>query len=1032
MFRGQLLCLAAVLGAGMTGPAAAQSFTNGNFSSGLSGWTVVNTSNGTGAPGTTTSVDIDGPGPLPPSSAATYQVGQAVFQSGVQQGIQMSQSVSLQAGVTYAVDLDWSAQKFSGTGASDGGNFSVVANGAMIAQAFAGTTSPTSPRYGHISGSFTPSVSGPVSISIRITRTFTPAADLFQYVDNVVIVQVVGACCLVSGGCEVRAPEDCPPGVGHYQGNGTTCPSPVYTVATCADTFEDISTTGTLAPAASSEDDAADLDIPIGFSFPFFGNIYSTISIGSNGLAGFGAGVHSLGNIAIPSAALPNDIICPLWDDLDPRTAGDVYYQTLSHPGRFVIQWHNVRRFGQTSGGNTFQAVLFENGAIAFRYGVIDGPTVLSPSIGIENSTGTVGVAVAPASIGTGNTCRIFIPPGGCSACCLPSGGCEVRTTTLCQSVGGTQQAFAGSCEDFDTDGVSDACDNCPTVANAAQTDSDGDGLGDPCDNCPTLANAGQEDFDGDGIGDACDPCTDGDADGFANPGFVASTCATDNCPTVFNPDQSDSDGDGLGNACDNCPTAFNPGQADTDLDGVGNACDACPLGLPLTATLTAPSVQDGSHFGRRTAISGDTIIVAAPLHDGSGADSGAVHAFVRSGGGWAYQSELITLGGVAGGDLFGLGLAISGNTVIVGAPGDDDNGAGSGAAYVFVRTGTTWAQQTKLLPLDGAAGDNFGAGVSIDGDTVVIGADLDDDGGDASGSAYVFVRSGTVWTQQQKLTALDASPADQFAFSVSISGDTIVVGASADDAPAVNSGSAYVFVRSGTAWSQQARLTASDGAADDLFGTAVAVSAETALVGARLADAPGAVDAGATYAFVRSGTSWTQQARLVATDATSRAAFGTSPALVGDTAVIGAFDANTPDGADAGSAYIFVRSGAHWTQQGKILDPAPAAGDFFGNSLAFAGQEVVIGARGDAAGGTNTGAVFVYRPACGPVCGSADYDCDGDVGTDADIEAFFRCLAGDCPPSPCTSTSDFNGDGDIGTDADIEAFFRVLAGGSC
>ena len=122
--------------------------------------------------------------------------------------------------------------------------------------------------------------------------------------------------------------------------------------------------------------------------------------------------------------------------------------------------------------------------------------------------------------------------------------------------------------------------------------------------------------------------------------------------------------------------------------------------------------------------------------------------------------------------------VAIAGDTIVVGAWLDDDNGTDSGSAYVFTRTGTTWTEQAKLTASDGAADDQFGISVAIAGDTIVVGAYRDDDNGTDSGSAYVFTRTGTTWTQQAKLTASDGAADDQFGSSVAIAGDTIVVGA--------------------------------------------------------------------------------------------------------------------------------------------------------------------------------------------------------------------------------------------------------------
>jgi glutamate synthase domain-containing protein 3 len=326
-----------------------------------------------------------------------------------------------------------------------------------------------------------------------------------------------------------------------------------------------------------------------------------------------------------------------------------------------------------------------------------------------------------------------------------------------------------------------------------------------------------------------------------------------------------------------------------------------------------------------------------------------------------AYEFKL-TAGDGAADDYFGYSVAISGDTAVVGAYWDDVGAnASQGSAYVFTRSGTTWTEQAQLTASDGAATDHFGCSVAINGDTAVVGAYSDDVGATPSqGSAYVFTRSGTNWTEQAQLTASDGAASDYFGLSVAISGDTAVVGAYMDDvgANSTDQGSAYVFTRSGSTWTQQTDLTAGDGAADDHFGYSVAVSGDTAVVGARWANST----QGSAYVFTRSGTVWTEQAQLTASDGTAGDHFGHSVAMSGDTAVVGARWDDIGANPNQGSAYVFTRSGTVWTEQAQLTAGDGAAGDMFGCSVAISADIAVVGAYwNDVGANADQGSAYVY-----------------------------------------------------------------------
>ncbi|EJK76194.1 hypothetical protein THAOC_02059, partial [Thalassiosira oceanica] len=350
----------------------------------------------------------------------------------------------------------------------------------------------------------------------------------------------------------------------------------------------------------------------------------------------------------------------------------------------------------------------------------------------------------------------------------------------------------------------------------------------------------------------------------------------------------------------------------------------------PLVGTSQKLLAPDGAvevFFQRSAAIYENTIVVGAY----NGYNSGSAHVFVRSGEKWTHQAKLLATDRAAG-DRFGDSTAMYKNTIVVGAPLDDDNGGGAGSAHVFVRSGKEWKHEAKLLALDGAALDMFGNSVAIYEDTIVVGAYGDEDNGLCTGSAHVFVRSGEDWRHQAKLLAPNRARGDLFGESIAINGDTLVVGAPEDHLNGSYSGSTYIFVRSGEEWTLQAKLLTPNGAAYDYFGESVALYEDTIVVGASIDSNDNRWQSGSAHVYVRSGEEWTHQAKLLAPDGAPGDYFGDSVAIYKDTIVV-----SSPfDDDDKESAHVFVRSGDEWIHQTKLLAPDKAAQDWFGDSISI------------------------------------------------------------------------------------------------
>jgi FG-GAP repeat len=377
----------------------------------------------------------------------------------------------------------------------------------------------------------------------------------------------------------------------------------------------------------------------------------------------------------------------------------------------------------------------------------------------------------------------------------------------------------------------------------------------------------------------------------------------------------------------------------------------------PETAGRATQTSRQWAEFGIAVAALPQTVFVAGNSVKGRRRGPGRVHVFRRRGERWIEVERLAVPETTMGNDAFGPSMAVDERTLVVGAQFARTRGTDSGLAYVFERRGTGWQRVAVLSAHDAAAGDQFGFPVSVSGGTIVVGARLADVHGEDSGATYVFARDGQRWRELGKLTASDADRGALFGRG-SIDGDTMLATADMNDALGVRAGKAYVFQKRSGGWVETAALTATDETEGDEFGVSVMLRAPVAVIGAVGSDTR-VPDSGATYVFERIGGAWKQTARLTPDDPQQGQAFGLAVAVGEDTVIVAApMDSRAGEG--AGAAYVFERRAGMWRQAARLTASDAAPHTWFGSTVAIAGDLVVVGMQANG-NGTRPGAAYVF-----------------------------------------------------------------------
>ncbi len=425
-------------------------------------------------------------------------------------------------------------------------------------------------------------------------------------------------------------------------------------------------------------------------------------------------------------------------------------------------------------------------------------------------------------------------------------------------------------------------------------------------------------------------------------------------------------------------------------------------------ARLSSPSPAAWDLFGGSVSISDNVALVGARGEDGIGPDVGAAYIYSLECSQWVEEARLVPRDAAAW-DGFGNTVCVSGDVAMVAAFNKGNSGGGTfdgaGAVYVFRRIEGAWVEEAVLTASDPTPYLWFGAYVSVLGDAALITAL---DGGQQGAAAYVFRFDGAHWYEEAKLTPSDTPSSPHFGVSACISGDTAMVGALATDDDGPNSGSVYVYTFDGVVWTERPKLTASDAAAGDRFGASVSVCGDTAVVGAVATDNGGS-SSGSTYVFRNDGTAWIEEAKLVASDATANDEFGIAVWTNEEIVAVGA--RGTIYESQPGAVYIFRFDGAGWVEEVRLRTSEAEASDLFGQSVSVSNDKVLVGAFRSDHGGPESGSAYVFNGLsdCNTngildICDIADGTSDDDDGNGVpdECQAFLQL---DIKPGLCPNS---------------------------